>query len=177
MKTTVLKKILIFVLNMQLLFCFNCSAQIKEYNFKNKSIFAEFNSTSLKYAINYEKIFTQQPNYNLSYSFGFSILKNAISLPISINYISGKYASHVQIGLGFVPFIEKYNNLFSGNNLSDKKMYIAPTIGYRYQQPNNSFYFKIAGGPYIYLDPPSNNFWKMETKIEPAIATCIGYSF
>jgi len=92
-------------------------------------------------------------------------------------FFTGQSASHAEFSITAVPYIETYKDLFSGNNLSDKKLYLIPGAGYRYQKPGGGFFFKVIVAPVIYLDPPSDHFWKMDTKVYPGITGGAGFSF
>lgn len=98
-------------------------------------------------------------------------------MPLGIIFFTGHKASHAEFSFTAVPYIETYKDLFSGNNLSDKKMYLLPGAGYRYQKQEGGFFFKVIAGPIIYLDPPSDHFWKMDSKIYPGISAGTGFSF
>ncbi len=146
-------------------------------NITRNTIYADFASKGAYYSLNYDRIFSQGEKFTKSYRIGFSVLKNAIAMPLGINFFTGHNSSHAEFSLTVVPYVENYNDLFSGNNLSDKKLYIIPGAGYRYQKTEGGFFFKVAFAPVIYLDPPSDNFWKMDGKVYPGITAGAGFSF
>jgi hypothetical protein len=152
-----------------------CSQQIK--NITRNTLYADFASKGATYSLNYDRIFYSMKKFSVTYRVGFSVLKNAIAMPLGINFFTGHNASHAEFGLTAVPYIETYKDLFSGNNLSDKKLYLIPGAGYRYQKPGGGFFFKAIVGPVIYLDPPSDDFWKMDGKVYAGITAGAGYSF
>ena len=61
-----------------------------------------------------------------------------------------------------MPYIAKYQTFLSGDNESDKYIYIIPAAGYRYQPAKGGLFLKASIAPLIVLDPPSDNFWKMD---------------
>lgn len=65
----------------------------------------------------------------------------------------------------------------AAGNIADKKLYLIPGAGYRYQPPAGGFFFKAILAPIIYLDPASDNFWRMYGKVYPGINLGAGYSF
>jgi hypothetical protein len=146
-------------------------------NMARNTIYADFASKGATYSVNYDRIFSAGGKLSKTYRIGFAILKNAVALPLGINFFTGHNASHAEFSLTVVPYIETYKDLFSGNNLSDKKLYIIPGAGYRYQKPGGGFFFKAIVAPVIYLDPPSDNFWKMDGKVYAGITAGAGYSF
>jgi hypothetical protein len=141
------------------------------------SLYAGFATHGAFYSLNYDRIFSPGKKISKSCSAGFSFLKDAIAMPLGIHFFTGSDASHAEFGLTVVPYIEKYNDLFSGANRSDKKLYIIPGAGYRYQKPAGGFFFKAALAPVIYLDPASDNFWKMDGKVLFGATGAAGFSF
>jgi hypothetical protein len=152
--------------------------QTKQQHFTAvNTLYADFASRGAYYSVNYDRIFKEGEKLTKSYRAGFSVSSNTIALPLGINFFTGHHASHTEFSLTLVPFIEEYKSFLSSNDLSDKKMLIIPGVGYRYQQPEGGFFFKTVAAPAIYLDPPSDYFWKMDGKLYPAITAGIGYSF
>jgi hypothetical protein len=141
------------------------------------TIYADFASKGASYSLNYDRIFSVGEKFTKTYRIGFSVLKNVIAMPLGINFFTGHYADHFELSLTAVPYIETYKDLFSGNNHSDKKLYIIPGAGYRYQNAGGGFFFKAIAGPVIYLDPPSDNFWKMDGKIYAGGSIGAGFNF
>ena len=94
-----------------------------------------------------------------------------------MNLITGKKRHHAEFRLTIVPFLDHYKTFLSGDNVSDKYLYIIPAINYRFQPPSGRFFFKAGVSPLIVLDPPSYNFWKMEGQLLGYGNIGIGYSF
>ncbi len=152
------------------------SSQPKTY-LNRHTAYAGFTSMGAFYSLNYDRIFSQRKKLFNSYNIGLSVTKNYIALPIGINFFTGKNSHHAEFSFTAVPYIEAYQNVFSGNNLSDKKIYLIPAVGYRYQKPQGGIFFKVNVAPIIYLDPPSDNFWKMNGKIYLGMCGGLGYTF
>jgi hypothetical protein len=150
-----------------------------QYNndLSKNTFYVELASKGSLYSVNYDRIFHQ--GYKLSWSFrvGFSIEKNAISLPLGINLITGKKIHHAEFGLTLIPYIDHYKTFLSGDNLSDKYLYVIPAIGYRLQKPRDGFFLKASVSPLIFLDPPSDHFWNMQPKVYAYGNIGIGFSF
>jgi hypothetical protein len=141
------------------------------------TVYADFFSRDVYYSINYDRVFSEGENFNKSYRIGFSVSSNIIALPLGINFFSGQGNNHFEFGVTVVPYVEDYKKLFSPGNLSDKKLDIIPGAGYRYQKPDGGFFFRIIAGPVIHLDPPSDNFWKMDGKLYAGGSIGAGITF
>ena len=98
-------------------------------------------------------------------------------IKIDAGFFNGQGNSHAEFSLVVVPFAEDYKYLFSAGNQSDKKLYIIPGAGYRFQKPDGGFFFRTIVAPVVFLDPRSDNFWKMDAKLLPGITVAAGYSF
>ncbi len=160
-----------------LLLVFTHSGYSQQTHVTRNTVYADFASKGATYSLNYDRIFSVGEKFTKSYRVGCSVLKNAIAFPLGINFITGHNASHAEFGVTAVPYIETYKDLFSGNNQSDKKLYIIPGAGYRYQKTTGGFFFKAIVAPIIYLDPPSDNFWKMDGKVYAGGTIAAGFSF
>lgn len=129
------------------------------------------------YSINYDRIFSEGNVFTKSYRIGFSVYNDVLAFPMGINFITGKSEHHAEFSFTAIPYVENASKLFKPGNLSDKKMYIIPGAGYRYQKPAGGFFFKAVAAPVLYLDPPSDNFWKMDTKLFAGVSVGTGFSF
>ncbi|MEI7736532.1 MAG: hypothetical protein WCI49_13770 [Ferruginibacter sp.] len=153
-------------------------AQSKENNFITRNtLYADFATRGAYYSVNYDRIFKEGRQFTKSYRAGFSATDKTIALPIGINFFTGHQASHMEISLTLVPYIDNYKSFLSSIDLSDKKMLIIPGVGYRYQKPEGGFFFRAVAAPAIDLDPPSDYFWKMDGKLYPVLTIGAGYSF
>lgn len=161
-----------------LFFCAGESFAQSSKTFSAKSTaYVEGATQGPAYSINYDRIFSEGKVFAKSYRFGFSVYNDVLAFPIGINFITGRNEHHAEFSLTAIPYIEKFQKLFASGNLSDKKMYIIPGAGYRYQKPAGGFFFKAVAAPVLLLDPPSDNFWKMEPKLFAGISVGAGYSF
>lgn len=142
-----------------------------------RSVFAEYLSAGNFISVNYDHVFRKGSSFSAAYRVGFSAAKNTIGLPAGICFFNGQQSSHAEFSLVFIPFVEDYQYLFKSGNLSDKKLYIVPGIGYRYQKPAGGFFFRIVASPVISLDPRSDNFWKMDGTLLAGITADAGYCF
>lgn len=157
---------------------YNGLGQEKENPFVAKnSIYADFASKGAFYSINYDRIFYQGNKLTFSYRLGFSVLEDAIAIPVGVNLYTGKGNSHLEYSLTLIPYVDHYKSFLSSNDLSDKYLYVVPGIGYRYQRPQGGFFFKVVLSPTVFLDPPSSNFWKMDPKFYITANIGLGYSF
>lgn len=127
--------------------------------------------------LNHDHIFSEGEIFAKSYRIGFTVYKDIMAFPIGINFITGKNKHHAEFSFTAIPYIENASKLFKPGNLSDKKIYIIPGAGYRYQKPDGGFFFKVVAAPVLYLDPPSDNFWKMDPKLFAGVSVGAGFSF
>ena len=141
------------------------------------TVYAEGASKGATYSLNYERVFSYGDKFAKSYRVGLCFLNDVLAVPIGIQFISGKGVHHAEYSFTAVPYIEHYNKLFSGNSLADKKIFLMPGAGYRYQKPGNGFFGKVVVGPIIYLDPASDNFWRMDPKLYAGITVAAGFAF
>lgn len=160
-----------------LLFACGISANAQDVAIARNAVYAEGTSHGAYYSINYDRIFRLGANFTNTYRIGFSLLNNAVALPVGLNFLKGDGFHHFEFGLTVVPYVENYQKLFQAGSLSDKKIYLIPGAGYRYQPPGGGFFFKAIVAPVIYLDPPSDNFWKMDGKVYAGGSVGAGISF
>jgi hypothetical protein len=153
------------------------TATAQQPTLARNSIYADATSKGAYYSINYDRVFRQGERIASTYRVGLSILNNAIAFPLGINFLTGQENDHIEFGLTIVPYIENYTKLFSAGNLSDKKIYIIPGAGYRFQKPGGGLFFKAIVAPIIFLDPPSDDFWKMDGKVYTGGSIGAGISF
>lgn len=160
-----------------LLFACGISANAQDVAIARNTVYAEGTSHGAYYSINYDRIFRLGANFTNTYRIGFSLLNNAVALPVGLNFLKGDGFHHFEFGLTIVPYVENYQKLFQAGSLSDKKIYLIPGAGYRYQPPGGGLFFKAIVAPVIYLDPPSDNFWKMDGKVYAGGSVGAGISF
>lgn len=143
------------------LISFSCTAQDGTLSNRN-CLFFDVAVKGALYSINYERVFSPGSKLKKSYRVGAGIFNNTIALPLGISVFKGKPPHYLDASLLFTPVIEQYRSLFNGKNSSDKKAYIMPGVGYRYQPLSTKFFARITAGPVLLLDPPSDNFWHMK---------------
>lgn len=143
----------------------------------HNTFYVGFANEGALYSLNFDRVFSSNDNLTWSYIIGFSIMEDAVAMPIGVNAITGKNNSHLEFSFTIIPYIDKYQSFLSSNDLSDKYIYLVPGIGYRFQKPQGGFFFKSTVSPTILLDPPSNNFWKMEPKLKLLVGVGLGYTF
>ena len=167
----------IFLLIICIIFSFTCYSQQTGEKIVRNSVYADFASRGAYYSVNYDRLFRRGEKLNWSYRVGLCLMNNVIAMPLGLQAFTGHNEHHAEFSITVVPYIEKYTKLFSAGNLSDKKIFVIPGVGYRYQRPGGGIFFRIVAAPVIYLDPPSDNFWNMDPKIYAGITGGIGFSF
>lgn len=175
-KFTLLKKIALTIIAF-LIYSSSFSQQSANNAIHRNTVFVELASKGAIYSVNFDHIFRQGEKLNYSYRAGFSIEKNSIAFPIGISFITGQQSHHAEFSLTVIPFIDKYETFLSGDNVSDKYLYVVPSVGYRFQRPAGGFFLKAGIAPLILLDPPSDNFWKMDPTLYGYGSIGIGYTF
>ena len=130
------------------------------------------------YSINYDRIFRQGAKLDYSFRVGFSIYDNTVSFPVGVNFITGLNEHHAEFSLSVIPYIDYNVHLVGSNETeSDKYIFVNPAIGYRYQKAERGIFLKVAAGPSIFLDPPSDDFWNMDPKLYAFGSIGLGISF
>jgi hypothetical protein len=141
------------------------------------AVYVEFATKGAFYSVNFDHIFHNGKKAMWSYRAGGFIGKDGIALPLGINLFTGKKEHHAEFTLVLTPYIDHYHYLFKKGNYSDKYLYIVSTAGYRYQKQGSLLFFKISAGPLLFLDPPSDYFWRMDPKLYLAGYSSIGINF
>lgn len=153
-------------------------AQTADHHLNARSTFsAGYLTTNSFFSLNYDHIVHRSLYWSTSLSAGFAAAKNRIGFPVGLYLINGQHHSHIEYSVVFLAYIEQYQYLFQAGNRSDKKAFIIPAIGYRYQKREGGFFFRIAASPIVALDPRSDNFWKMDGKLLPGCSVGAGASF
>jgi hypothetical protein len=153
------------------------SQKATENLFRKNTFYLELGGKGPFYSVNYERIFHQRVKVNYSICIGFSIVPDGISLPLGLAAITGKKKHHAEFSLGATPFIQHYKSFLAKNDLSDKVIYIALGIGYRYQKPEGGIYFTFGVTPLLFIDPPSDNPWNISTRFYPSGHLGLGWNF
>ncbi len=141
------------------------------------AIYVDLASRGPVYSINYDRIFYRSAKFGYSFRVGLSLEKDAFSMPLGFSLITGSKAHHAEFALGFIPYIDHYKKSSNNLDISDKYIYINSTVGYRYQQSNSGLFIRVAAGPGVFLDPPSDDFWNMDPKLYAFGSLGIGISF
>lgn len=171
------KKLKLLSISIPLIFSFCFVTHSQDVAIARNTIYVEGTSRGAYYSINYDRIYRLGAHFTNTYRVGFSLFDNVIALPLGLNFLKGDGFHHFEFGLTVVPYVENYRKLFDAGSLSDKKLYIIPGAGYRYQPPAGGFFFKAILAPIIFLDPPSDNFWKMDGKVYAGGSVGAGISF
>ena len=159
-------------------FCKPVIGQVTDKSsFKKQTVYIEVASKGACYTINYDRVFHKGEKSSLSYKVGAFIGKDGIAFPIGFNLFTGKQQHHADFSLVLTPYIDHYHSFLAKEDLSDKYLYIASTVGYRYQKTKGGVFFKIAAGPLLFLDPPSDHFWNMDPKLYGVCYAGAGITF
>jgi len=168
----------ILVLLMLFSICSKAFAADSTLIFKKKNtFFIEAGGKGPYYSVNYGRIFKQGKNLIYSWRAGFSLLAHDLSVPLAINAFTPGLKHHFEFSLGITPYLKDYKTFLHKPDLSDKQIYITPGIGYRYQKINNDFFLSAGIDPLIFMDLPSDNFWKFKPEFKPSAHLALGFLF
>jgi hypothetical protein len=153
---------------------FVCQAQPAGY--KKNTFFGKYSLDGPVYAVNYDRIIARPANVAYTATLGFSVLNNKIAVPVGFNLFTGKSDHHPEFGITLTPEVE-HKTYSSGETDNDKKIYVFPALGYRYQRNQGGLFMRAAAGPLITLDPASDDFWNMDPRYSFSFSVGIGYTF
>jgi hypothetical protein len=148
---------------------------VENLKFLKNVLFLELGGLGPYYSVNLDHIFKQKENLMYSYRIGISVLPESVSLPIGLNFITGKSKHHAEITIGGNVYVEHPFTVFTDKPDTDKMMFASIGGGYRYQKPSGGFFFTIGVTPLLRLDPPSDDFWNIGTKFYPSGHIGIGF--
>lgn len=146
-------------------------------NSNKNSLFVDVSSAGPVYSLNFDRIFSGKTSIKYSYRVGFHLLNSDVGLPVGLSMLAGSNNHHAELGLTFIPYIKRFKYLFNEGSLSDKQIFIIPSIGYRFQKAGGGVFFRILVSPMVFLDPPSDDFWDMEPKIYGMAGIGAGWTF
>ena len=145
---------------------------------KRNTIYAESFSRGPVYSLNYDYLFRKGEAVSWSLRAGVSVEKNAFYLPLGLNMMTAPGHHHGEFSPTLIPAVDFIDHVPGTNqDGSDKYLYIKPGIGYRFQKEEGGFFLKTAMGPSVFLDPPSDDFWKMDGKVFFFASLGVGISF
>jgi hypothetical protein len=146
----------------------NCStlvAQDKPVGFTAaNTIYLELGGNAGQYALMYGKTVFKKENLQLIGSAGFSLWVDPIegstiwnpALPLEFSALIGRTKHHLELGLGFTPFIESEvissfepEGIVQSKGESNLSAIIPFRIGYRYQKPEGGFFFRVGYTPFF----------------------------
>ena len=139
--------------------------------------FVEAGGKGPYYSLNYGRIFKQGTKLIYSWRAGFSLLAHDLSVPLAINAFTVGLKHHFECSIGITPYLKGYKTFLHSPDLSDKQIYITPSIGYRFQRANSDFFLSAGIDPLIFMDPPSDRFWNFKPEFIPSAHIALGFLF
>lgn len=137
-----------------------------------KGVYLEVGGSSGFYAINYSKIFHQKGKLKLSASAGFSMWRHEKldsrttwlpTVPLEMTAFYGKSNHHLEMGIGFTPYLGTSLDLVSETigyrDIVVIDAFIPLRVGYRYQKPEGGFFFRLGYTPIIDFPPRTGGNW------------------
>ncbi len=120
-------------------------------NAQNKAVYGELGGNGLVFSANYDMRFTKAENgfgfrVGVGYAGGTDV--SVVTFPVGINYLTGKEAHHLELGIGVTP-VTATVDIFNDEDAKGSTTFIMPTIGYRYAKVGKGFIGRIYVGPVI----------------------------
>lgn len=116
----------------------------------NKAVYGEFGGNGLIFSANYDMRFGKGEG-GLGFRAGIGFLASdgvsVFTFPLGLNYLTGKGAHHMEIGIGVTPVTA--STTFFDDTEKGSTTFILPTVGYRYGKPGKGFVGRIFVGPVI----------------------------
>jgi hypothetical protein len=160
---------------------------------RNKNtVFFEAGGNGFFYSVNYDRIMTDNQNWNLTGRAGLmyvnyfnSNARQMIGIPIEFSYIRGTHNNYFEFGLGITPIYDTYNpSQFS--TAKDLVVLSVLRIGYRHQKPEGGIFFKAGLTPLrgVIFDLNSNpnstehsQSNNLESFVYPFAGVALGWTF
>lgn len=116
----------------------------------NKAVYGEFGGNGLIFSANYDMRFGKGEGglgFRAGVGFAAGGDVSVFTFPLGLNYLTGKGAHHMEIGLGITP-VTATVSIF-GDSETGSTSFIMPTVGYRYGKTGKGFVGRIYVGPVI----------------------------
>jgi hypothetical protein len=140
---------------------------------KPNSVYFELVGNGCLYSINYDRLFTENLSgriglmYLSKLDLSFLTIDDIVIVPITLNYLIGNGSNKFEIGAGIDYLSFSGGSIFGLHaNVSESKVFGTATIGYRYQQADGGFLFRIGFTPIF-----------GENGLQPLAGLSFGFSF
>ena len=117
----------------------------------NKAVYGEFGGNGLVFSANYDMRFGKGEGglgFRAGVGFATGGDVTVFTFPVGLNYLTGKGAHHMELGMGVTP-ITATISLFDDSGTAGT-VFFMPTVGYRYGKIGKGFVGRIYVGPVIY---------------------------
>ncbi len=136
-----------------------------------QAVFLELGGNGVFLSVNYDRIVYQRSAFKVSLRAGFGLLRDAVYsysntlagqnyakplLPLEVNGMFGKRKGHLELGLGYTPYLDKRNDTYQdgqGSYVDNIRWrlnsLVFARLGYRYQKPEGGFFFRVAITPIV----------------------------
>ncbi|WP_400192188.1 hypothetical protein [Hymenobacter sp. B81] len=130
------------------------------------------------YSLNYERRLRPGARLQWALSVGAAVLPDEVALPLGLTALTHPQgAHHAALGLSVTPAVQHYRTLGAREDYSDKLLYLAPGLGYRYQRPLGGLLLAVGATPLWRLDPPSYDPWDFSVRFYPSGHLAVGWGF
>ena len=122
---------------------------------KQNSLYFEALGNGGFYSLNYDRMFTESLGGRVGFmylselNFIFTSLNDLLVIPVTLNYLVGEGSSKLELGGGIVYVSVSGGDFlgFESTNKGSSGVGGTATIGYRYQQSDGGFLFRVGFTP------------------------------
>ena len=121
-------------------------------NAQNKAVYGELGGNGLVFSANYDMRFTKSENgfgFRAGVGFAGGTGASVFTFPVGLNYLTGKDAHHLELGIGVTPITATIDLFDTDEDARGSTTFIMPTVGYRYAKVGKGFIGRIYVGPVI----------------------------
>lgn len=122
------------------------------------SIYLELLGNGIIYSVNYDRMFCNNVSGRIGMTYFpaltsfFTTTENIFIMPVTLNYFIGDGNSKLELGAGIVYAQATLSTIFSNEEESASGIAETVIIGYRYQQSEGGFLFRIGFTPFFRFD-------------------------
>ena len=145
------------------------------------SVYLELGGSAGIYSLNYDLIFLKKNDFKIGARTGLQLLKEGYEgttmdfyVPVTMNFMYALAKKHhVELGLGAQIASYEIRNIISETEIGFVRKTEAlgnATLGYRYQNPDGGFMFRVFYSPFLYQDG-------VYTRYEHWAGVSLGFTF
>lgn len=153
---------------------------------KLNSIYFEFLGQTIFGSLSYDRLLRENKKIKNSLSVGLGAYFKSLSLPLSYNILFGKKKHYFETGMGLTMYYYHNSYFDKVSGAVDNKEYslwLTPKIGYRFQNNNGGFFYRLNFFPFITLfkhvsgSNPYTLYYPDADQPWPWLGMSFGYTF